>query len=241
MVERTADQRIRTTEWEDIQYKYGNRVGKYANNELGILAQKIADENVNTCLKTYDPNEERVQDKIERGGYNTEVQPGESNLDGVVVDEDDEDEALAAFRKKRLAELQQQQEAQRFGVLRHVPGSQYMAEVTEGSLNNWVVAVLIRPGHNDCEGLLSVMRVVAQRQRNVKIVSMISTEAIKNFPDRYLPCVLFYNKKNLQQQLTELAPWLSRDKQLSIESVERVLHRYGVIKNDEFDAEDDED
>eukprot|EP00757_Euglenozoa_sp_SAG-D1_P001970 gene1970-1992_t len=26
---RTSDGKIRTTEWEDIQYKHGNRIGKY--------------------------------------------------------------------------------------------------------------------------------------------------------------------------------------------------------------------
>ncbi|EAN85493.1 hypothetical protein C3747_11g345 [Trypanosoma cruzi] len=245
MVERTADQRIRTTEWEDIQYRHGNRVGNYATNELEIIAQKIADENVNACLKVYDPNEERVRDKMERGGYEKELQLGESNTGGDtadnVMDDDDEDEVLLAFRRKRMAELRQQQESQRFGVLRHISGSDYMSEVTESSAANWVIALLVKPGNSDSEKLLSVMRVVAQRNREVKFLSMISTEAIKNFPDRHLPCVLFYKEKKLQQQLTELTPWKSKDKQISLNSVERVLHRYGVIRNEEFEAEEEED
>lgn len=236
-MERTADQRIRTTEWEDIQYKHGNRVGKYATDELAILAQKIADENVNTCLRVYDPNEERVRDKMERGGYETEPREGAAGLDDVVAtNDDDDDEALAAFRRKRIAELQRQQEAQRFGVLRHIPGTDYTEEVTEASATHWVVALLIRPGHDDCESLLFVMRVAAQRHRDVKFVSMNSGETIKNFPERYLPCVLLYKDKKLQQQLTELAPWKSRDKQISLESIERVLQHYGVINREEIDA-----
>ncbi|RNF19698.1 uncharacterized protein Tco025E_04000 [Trypanosoma conorhini] len=246
MAERTADQRIRTTEWEDIQYRHGNRVGKYATNELEILAQKIADKNVDTCLKAYDPNEERVRDKMERGGYDAELQLDVPNTEGneavdTIIDDDDDDEALLAFRRKRLAELQKEQEAQRFGVLRHVSGSDYMAEVTEASAAHWVVALLIKPGHSDCETLLSVMRVVAQRRRSVKFLSMISTEAIKNFPERHLPCVLLYNKKRLQQQLTELTPWRAKNKLLSVDSVERALHRYGVLAGEEFDAEEEEE
>ncbi|KAH9597230.1 phosducin [Trypanosoma melophagium] len=242
MVERTADQRIRTTEWEDIQYKHGNRVGQYAANELGILAQKIAEANVNTCLKAYDPHEERVRDKMERGGYGTEQKEEESGMDHLLVGEgnDDDDEALAAFRRKRLAELKQQQEAQRFGVLRHISSGDYMAEVTEASSTHWVVALLIKPGNNDCERLLSVMKVAAQRHRDVKFLSMISTETIKNFPDRHLPCVLLYKNKQLQQQFTELTSWTSKRKELSLESVERVLHLYGVIHKEEFDVEEEE-
>ncbi|ESL10184.1 hypothetical protein TRSC58_02087 [Trypanosoma rangeli SC58] len=242
MAERTADRRIRTTEWEDIQYRHGNKVGKYATNELEVLAQKIADENVNACLKAYDPNEERVRDKLERGGYDTELQLGESNTEDNIADDivDDDDEALLALRRKRMAELRKEQEAQRFGVLRHVPGSDYMAEVTEASAAHWVVVLLIKPGNGDCEALLSVMRVLAQRYRSVKFISMISTEAIKNFPERHLPCVLLYNEKKLQQQLTELTPWRAKDRQISVGSVERVLHRHGVLTSEEFDAEEED-
>ncbi|EAN79456.1 Phosducin, putative [Trypanosoma equiperdum] len=241
MVERTADQRIRTTEWEEVQYKFGNRVGKYATNEVELLAQKIADNNLNAPLKAYDPHEEKVMDKVERGGYDTgraEEEGGPAFDDALP---DDDDEALAAFRRKRLAELQRQKEVERFGVLRHVSGADYMTEVTEASSTNWVVAVLIKPGHDNCEALLSVMRVAAQRHRDVKFLSMVSTEAIKNFPDRHLPCVLLYRDKKLENQLTEVASWKGKQNRLSLESVERVLHRYGVIRNTDYDHDDDDD
>ncbi|KAG8345634.1 hypothetical protein ERJ75_001529300 [Trypanosoma vivax] len=238
MVERTADQRIRTTEWEEVQYKFGNRVGKYATNELQLLAQKIADENVNACLKAYDPNEEKVLEKMERGGYETDPHRIGSNVEDVV---DDDDEALAALRRKRLAELQRQKEMERFGVLRHVPGADYISEVTEASSNHWVIAMLVKPGDSNCEALLSVMRVVAQRHRDVKFLSMVSTEAIKGFPDRHVPCVLFYREKTLQQQLTGIDAWRSKHKQLSLESVEHVLYRRGVIIGDNYEIDEDED
>nr|CCC95090.1 conserved hypothetical protein [Trypanosoma congolense IL3000] len=239
MVERTADQRICTTEWEEVQYKFGNRVGKYATNEMELLAQKIADNNVNAPLKAYDPHEEKVMDKMERGGYDVSQGDMGSTVDDVLPDDDDE--ALAIFRSKRLAELQRQQEAERFGTLRHVAGVDYVTEVTEASSTHWVVAVLMKPGNSNCEALLSVMRVVAQRRRDVKFLSMISTEAIKNFPDRHLPCVLLYRQKKLESQLTELAPWKSKGNQLSVESVERVLCRYGVIRGADCDLGDEDD
>lgn len=235
-MERSADNRIRTTEWEDVQYKYGNRVGKYETHELEILAQKMADKNQNTCLVAYDPHAERVADKLERGGY--EVEEGGTEDAAAIDDSDDDDDALAAIRKRRMAELQRQKANERFGVLRHVAGADYVTEVTEASAACWVVAVLIRPGHSDCEALLTVLRTVAQRHRTIKFVSMISTDAIPNFPDRHLPCVLLYHNKELKKQVTNLEEWMEK-KQLNVGTAERLLSRYGVLPRNEDDDETD--
>lgn len=234
-MERSADNRIRTTEWEDVQYKFGNKVGKYASHELEILAQGIADANENTCLKPYDREAERVEDKMERGGY--EFAEGREGDPEAVLDPDDDDDALAAIRRRRLAEMQRQKEQERFGVLRHVPGSDYVKEVTDASESNHVVAVLIKPGDSNCEAMLSVMRSVAQRHRDVKFVSMVSTEAIPSFPDKHLPCVLLYRSKALKNQVTGLDAWKAKN-QLSIHTVERMLRLNGVLPQE--DEEEDE-
>ncbi|KPA79010.1 hypothetical protein ABB37_05552 [Leptomonas pyrrhocoris] len=240
-MERTADNRIHTTEWEDVQYKYGNRVGKYETHELEILAQKIADKNQNTCLVAYDPHAEKVADKLERGGYDCEEGSGKDVA--AVEDSDDEDDALAAIRRRRILELQRQKAADRFGVLRHIPGADYVTEVTEASATCWVVAVLIRPGNSDCEALLAVLRTVAQRHKALKFVSMISTDAIPNFPDRHLPCVLLYNSKELKKQITNLDEWMQK-KHLNVGTAELLLSRCGVLprgEDGEAESEREED
>lgn len=235
-MERSADNRIRTTEWEDVQYKYGNRVGKYETHELEILAQKIADKNQDTCLVAYDPKAEKVADKLERGGYEAAEDAAQDTA--AIADSDDEDDALAAFRRRRMAELQRQKASECFGVLRHVAGADYVTEVTEASATCWVVAVLIKPGHSDCEALLTVLRTVAQRHRAIKFVSMISTDAIPNFPDRHLPCVLLYNNKELKKQVTNLDEWMEK-KQLNVGTAEHLLSRYGVLPRNEDDDNND--
>jgi hypothetical protein len=237
-MERTADNRIRTTEWEDVQYKYGNRVGKYETHELEILAQKIADKNQNTCLVAYDPHAEKVSDKLERGGYDCEEEDAKDVE--AVVDSDDEDDALAAIRRRRMLELQRQSASERFGVLRHVAGADYVAEVTEASVTCWVVAVLVKPGNGDCEALLTVLRTVAQRHKAVKFVCLISTDAIPNFPDRHLPCVLLYKDKTLKKQVTNLDEWILK-KQLNVGTAEQLLSRYGVLPRDEVEEDGSEE
>lgn len=234
-MERTADKRLHTTEWEEAQYKYGNKVGLYATHELEIIAQKIADQNQNACLKPYDREQEQFEDKLARGGY--ECEDGREGDSEAIMNSDDDDDALAAIRRRRIEELQKQKENDRFGVLRHVDGSDYIKEVTDSSEKNHVVALLIRPGHSECETLLNAMRSIAQRHPAVKFVSMISTEAIPNFPDKHLPCVLIYKDKALQSQVTGIDVWKCKN-QFDTKSVERSLRNNGVLPRD---AEDDED
>eukprot|EP00758_Cryptobia_borreli_P015977 Tbor_TRINITY_DN6068_c2_g1::TRINITY_DN6068_c2_g1_i1::g.10712::m.10712 len=253
MVERTADGRIRTSEWEDIQYKHGNRVGKYRDNEMQLLAQRISDANPNVELKPYDPNEEKVRDKAERGGFDVDPRNAEAVLEA--RDEDgsdaedaidammDDDEALAAFRRKRTAELKRMQATHVYGVVKHIPGGDYVSEITQASANCWVVAVMMKLGNADCDLLLTIMRQAASRNRDVKFVSLVALEAIPNFPEKHLPCVLLYHKGEMIQQTTTNTPWSENpDKEkspITLTSVEKALQRHGVICREEYEPEED--
>lgn len=239
MVERQAEARIRTTEWEDIQYKHGNRVGKYRDNEMEILAQKLADANPNIQLRAYDPVAEKVKEKMERGGYDVDTNDVEDMVDKDDMGDDDDD-ALAVFRQRRMAEMQKLKETHVFGVVTHVPGSDYIKEVTEGSAKSWVVAILTMLGNEDSENLLQIMRQVASRNRDVRFVSMIAQEAIPKFPAKHVPCVLLYKDGVMQQQTTGLEQWQER-KEVTLASVEKALQGFGVIHREEYVRDDEED
>lgn len=248
MVERRADERIRTSEWEDIQYKHGNKVGKYQTNEMQLLAQRLADANPNIQLRAYDPTEERVRDKVERNGFDMEDEKAQAMLEGVVdSDEDmmDEDDALAVFRQRRKDELLARKETHPFGTVKHIPGAEYVGEITRASSNCWVVAIMMKLGHVDCDVLLNMMRQAASRNRDVKFVSLIAAEASPNFPDKHLPCVLLYKDETMMCQFTGLQPWsvnpASEKSPVELASVERLLQRNGAIYKEEYDDEDDED
>jgi hypothetical protein len=233
MVERTADGYIRTTEWEDIQYKHGNKVGNYATREAEILGQRLMESHADALLMAYDPNAEKVQAKAERGGYDTE--PGGS-VDDVGSDEDD---ALAALRRKRMLELQRESSTRVHGTLRHIAGSDYVAEITDCSATCPVVAVMVKLGHEDCDALLQVMRDVARKYPDVKFVSLIAEEAVHKFPEKHLPCVVVYQGGKLITQLTELAPW-KEGTSLSVASVVKRLERVGIVpKGDDEDGHED--
>lgn len=238
-MQREADNPIRTTEWEDIQYEFGNRVGKYETHEAEILQQKAAKSQLNKNLVAYDPEKEKQKDREERTVDKSESVGGSHEE---APDSDDDDFFLAKMRQQRLDELKKRMQDERFGVLRSIPGSEYVKEITEDSARCWVVAILVQPGHSDCEALLTVMRTVAQRQKSIKFVSMLYTEAIdKSFPQTLLPCVLLYHEKKLQQQLTGAEHWRKR-REVSVRYTEHVLKRFGVpvtVESSEEEVEED--
>lgn len=248
MVERTADQRIRTTEWEDIQYKHGNKVGRYREQELEILAQKIGDANPNVNLRAYNPEEERIRAKMERAGFDADPDEqvrraqAEDLAGGDDEDDffgDDDDDALAAFRAKRMNEIQKQAEKACFGRLIQISGTDYVKEITEASSSCWVIAVLMKLGHEECDALIEVFSKVARREREIKFVSVLAKEAIPNFPAKHLPCVLFYHNGAMVKQTTGMEPWTEDGKlaTLTPQTVDAQLRRSGVLRSEDDDDE----
>lgn len=246
-MQRTADNpnHLHTTEWEDIQYQFGNRVGKYETHEEEILmrkAEQTAPE-LNKHLEAYDPEEEKRKDQEERAKdpEGTLDRDGSGDNGAPPIDSDDEEDYLEKLRRKRREELQKQLADNRFGVLRSIPGSAYVKEVTEDSANCWVVALLIQPGQSDCEALRTAMSNVAQRFKFVKFVSMLFTDALGNaFPVHHLPCVLLYRHMKLQHQLTGPETWKDR-REVNVAQVERVLRQYGVLPAEESEEDSSKD
>lgn len=254
MVERTADGRLRTTEWEDIQYKHGNRVGQYRDREIDIVAQKLADANPDAQLESYDPIRERVQEKLERGGYEKssgirdEVDHGalasrDVDDDGAETSALDDDDALELFRQRRLREMQQsvQSAAAGFGRLKRITKASYVEDITNASLQCPVLAVMAKDGHDASDALLRVMSDVCGRQTSMKFVCIPAEEAISMFPAKHIPCCLIYQQGKLVHQVTGLDTW--GGKQLSVSSCERALRQLGLIaaRPGEQGSDDDDD
>lgn len=232
-MQRTADNPIQTTDWEDVQYQFGNRVGKYETHEAEILMQKEAQLHLNNGLESYNPEKEKEKEKAGRQAEEEEPTEGKGEDDS-----DEELDDLEKLRQKRMLELKQKMADDRFGVLKAIPGKDYVKEVTVGSEKNWVVALLVQPGHSDCEALLTAMRTVALKHRFVKFVSMIYTEAVDmSFPLTHLPCVVMYHEGKLQHQLTGGEPWKER-RDISVAHVERVLLQKHVLPPQSSDDDD---
>jgi len=212
MSTRTAEGRIRTTEWEDVQYKFGNAVGQYFDEaqERKILEQKAREANPANPCPVFNPLAEKAEARDEA-----------QNSD------DEDDDALAAFRKQRRAEIESTSKTPQFGVVKHISAESYVAEVTEASLRSWVILLMMELKHTKCEQLLAVFHTLSAKYRDVKFVTIKSTDAVKNFPISELPCVLLYHKQSLHKQLIGLEPWGGRN--VTSETAIMALQLEGVL------------
>eukprot|EP00906_Rhabdomonas_costata_P024291 RCo034941 len=210
-----AEPPILTTEWEDAQYKIGNKIGKYANPELElrILAQRAQRQGkfVDEEVPDEDPNEGKTLEEIEQQ----------------LEDDYDEDRALEELRKRRLAELQQEAAKPKFGSLRRIDKGSYTEEVSRAPPGVWVVLLMQQPGHSGCQALRAVLEQAAVAHPLVKFAEILSTDCVAGFPDSELPFVVVYRDGQLQAQRTGLPPWGGQ--RLSLATVRRALLHVGVL------------
>jgi hypothetical protein len=236
MAESTADGRIRTTEWEDVQYKHGNKVGNYRDKEIDIVAQKIADQ-LPDGFDAYDPAMEKIVVKLERHGISQRqlesAAPAEAMLETMetVLDEEcgsDDEDAIARFRTQRRQEAEKLASVPHFSAVIHISCREdYVSHVSDASKKVNVVCVMIKPGNSDCDSLVSVLHTLAATHPKVKFCTILSVDAIPNFPDKHLPCVLVYRGGQMTKQLTGLEPW--GGKKMNVSSVEATLAQLSVF------------
>lgn len=244
MAERTADNRIRTTEWEEIQYKHGNKVGQYERREMEIVAQKLADRHIDAPLETHDRVREAMRDREQRGHDGAEdLYDEDKHMAAEILDgEEDEDEIIMRHRRARMKALEEAQAQNRFGRIRAIKGHSYISEITEASANAFVVAALVEDNHEGCLDLLHVLEHLAAKYAHIKFVCCKSTEAIPNFPQKHLPCVVVYSGGALQHQVTSMDPWCrTGSKKPSVETVEAALRKMGVLPPLDDEEEDNEE
>jgi hypothetical protein len=125
---------------------------------------------------------------------------------GEVEDDLDED-SLAFYRKKRLAQLKEQQKRNRFGSLYPVTQTDYKRAVTEASNETHVVVHLMENGSEACSLLNRCLEEVARRFSAIKFVKIMAQEAIANFPRKKCPTVLVYKDGNILSQFVQLGAW----------------------------------
>jgi hypothetical protein len=186
------DRPIETTDWADVQYKFGNKVGKYADPamEQQILEQRLK-KIVEDAVTNYDPNDHKTLEQIEEE----------------LEDSYDDDGELERLRQKRIAELKHSAAVPTYGRLRRIERADYVADVTNAGPGVPVVLLLLNSGHAGCQRLRAALEACAARFPRTKFLEITSTECIPDFPDKQLPCVILYRDGSLLKQLTGLNPW----------------------------------
>ena len=199
-----------TTEWEDILAERG-----IAPRKKDI--EKALDEVLEERKEKVNPYEGRDLDELN------------DDLDEELMSDDDL-AALNEYRQKRMAELQKAAVKNKFGYLISISRSEYVRQVTEASQEYPVVVFLYKDNLVDCKILKEVLDEVSARQPMVKFVQMVSTDCIKDYPDKNLPALFVYNKGSIVKQITTLRDLGGR--KVNADIVEWVLQEAGVVETD---------
>lgn len=193
-----------TTEWEDLQVKYGNLPGK----EKPRVEPWAAAQDAQTGDKAW--LDQKTASELEE-------------LDDGLED----DRFLEKYRKQRMEELREAAAKPRYGSLEFIKSSDYVSEVSNAPPDVWVVVLLLKDGHEGCSLLSERLRQLAAKYSGTKFVSIISTDCIKNYPDSNLPTVLVYNNKQVKATIVGLQKFGGW--RCSIEDVEFALCQIGPV------------
>ncbi|RKP08654.1 phosducin family protein [Thamnocephalis sphaerospora] len=156
-------------------------------------------------------------------------------LDEVALDELDQldgfedDHFMEAYRRQRIAEMNALAATECFGELVQISEPDFVREVTEASKEAWVVVHLFQDSLPVCRLLNERLAALATKYRATKFVKIISTDCIRNYPDRNLPTLLVYNEGDMQRQMVGAAQLggLSIDAKV----LEQRLAQIGAISN----------
>ncbi|CAI9089758.1 OLC1v1024391C1 [Oldenlandia corymbosa var. corymbosa] len=198
-----------STQWDDIQRKLGNLPPKEpAFKPPPFTPAEDPDSKPKDKSWIDDKTEEELDD---------------------LEDELDDDRFLEEYRRKRLAEMREAAKIARFGSVITISGSDFVREVSQAPEDVWVVVILYKDGHAECELLLQCLEELARRYSATKFVKIISTECIPNYPDQNIPTLLVYNNSAVKANYVGLR---SFGRRCTPEGVALVLCQSGPVLND---------
>lgn len=193
-----------TTEWEDLQAKYGNLPQKEKPKAEPWAAAPEASTKDREWLDQKSASElEELEDGVE------------------------DDRFLEQYRRQRMEQLKEAAAKPRFGSLQFIRSSEYISEVSQAPPDVWVVVLLLKEGNEECALLRDRLQQVAEKYKGTKFVTMISTDCIKSYPDSNLPTVLVYNNKLVKATIVGLQKFGGH--RCSMEDIEFALCQIGPV------------
>lgn len=165
------------------------------------------------------------------------------DLDELAELEDDEDEDfLEQYRKKRFQELSTITAASVFNQVYHIQKPDYATDVTEASKEAYVLVLLTSSHGTNVESrvLIDIWRQLAQKFGNIKFCQMRADLCIEGYPEKNTPTVLIYKDGDIRKQLVTLGEL--KGVRTTAEDVERLLMDAGALQlNDPRLRRKDED
>jgi len=184
-IREVGDKAAGRTEWEDALIKHG------------IIEAQTVQESQD------DSDTRRAEQHVQ--SQQIENRMANASLDELDELEDDmpelDDRILQQYRAQRIAALTAEQAKAKFGTVTEIRADEFVVHVTDASKEATVIALLYRPGLEQCEPALASFPHIARRHPDVKFVRIVASDAIANYPDRLTPTVLVYRNRDIVAQL----------------------------------------
>lgn len=206
-----------TTEWDDQQRRIGNLAPLEVSADEAALREvvyAVADHHSTREGELGRLTEEQLTEKLEDDG----------------ADDDAEAEFLEEYRRRRIEEMKKAAMKGRWGTVRDVSEAMYESEVTQVSEKTPVVVLMYKAGLQECEVLMRICSDLARKFSTVKFVRIISTAAVRHYPDHMLPTLLVYKDGDLAQQFVRLNAFAGAH--TTADDVEWELAMLGVLKTE---------
>ncbi len=172
-----------TTEWEDVQVKYGNYLAREKEETNDEIEQKVIE-----ILENYDPLDKK-------------------NLEQLKDLEDDEDEeVLKIYQQKRMDELKQLAQRPKFGSVIEFRKQDYVTEVTNAPKDIYVVCHLYQTWSEASNVLSRIFDNLAKKYVFVKFCRIVANNCIENYQDKDVPGVIVYQNGKLYKQFIPATP-----------------------------------
>jgi len=95
----------------------------------------------------------------------------------------------------------------RFTGVDEISGNEFVQAVTEASRQYWVVCLLYKASHPNCQILETCLREISRKHPNTRFLKIISTSCIPNYPDANLPTLLVYHNGACKKQVVGMQPF----------------------------------
>ena len=190
--QRTTD----TTEWDDIQRRFGN---------LPPLEQEQPEDSIAEAAAPAGPVVGAVQLQPVVAALENQEQEEKQDEDERQTqhDSDDgEDDALRQIRERRLEEIKR---GGRFGTIEPLAVADFVSQVNKAGEGVAVVVLLVKPRHYASAYMLTLLEKLAKKFADVKFLQILYSDCIPGYPEKNLPTLLVYRDDDLLQQFVGLS------------------------------------
>ncbi|SBT73368.1 phosducin-like protein, putative [Plasmodium ovale] len=250
-----------TTEWDDLQRKYGN---------LPPLEKEIKEEEI--YLKHID--------KLENENFLKKKKLSELTILEEDCVDDDYAKIIEQYRNNRINELNLNRSSDIYGEVYLISKDNFVTEINEASKRNplqdyvrrsfdstidddgeklndnsgiasilqkkrfekgtYVVIHLFSDNIPACTILNSILTKLASKYKYIKFTKGVYSNIVENYPESKVPTILiYYNGSCLHQIANFLTKIKGGINNLTAKSVEKIFKKYGILKRDNYTQMED--